>query len=62
MLTLIGAAILKSGHPYTGGGVGQDHVRIILLQNWAVALDANVWTSSQQDSLMSRINIPQFLI
>ena len=25
-----------------GQGVGQDHVRIILLQNWAVALDANV--------------------
>ena len=40
-------------------GVGQDHVRIILLQNWAVALNANVWTSYQHDSLESRI---QFLI
>ena len=42
-------------------GVGQDHVHIILLQNWAVALDANVWTS-QHDSLVSRTNIPPFLI
>ena len=41
-------------------GVGQDHVRLILLQNWAVALNANVWirTSSQHDSLVSRANIP----
>ena len=44
------------------GGVGQDHVRIILLQNWAVALNANVWTSSQHDSLVSKTNILQFLI
>ena len=37
-------------------------MHIILLQNWAVALNANVWTSSQYDSLVSRTNIPQFLI
>ena len=44
-------------------GGRQDHMRIIiLLQNWAVALNANVWTSSQHDSLVSRTNIPQFLI
>ena len=39
---------LQRDYPW---GVGQDHVRIILLQNWAVAL--NVWTSSQHDSLVS---------
>ena len=38
-------------------GAGQDHVR-----NWAVALNANVWTSPQHDSLVPRTNIPQFLI
>ena len=33
-------------------GVRQNHMRIILLQNWAVALNANVWTSSQHDFLI----------
>ena len=37
-------------------------MHIILLQTWAVALNANVWTSFQHDSLVSRANIPQFLI
>lgn len=39
-------------------GIGQDHMHISLLQNWAVAPNANVWTYSPHDSIVSRINIP----
>ena len=32
--------------------VGQDHVHIILPQNWAVAVNVNIWTTFRHCSLM----------